>query len=483
MESVRQKIENPTGLLASYKAASNIGAGAFVPSAGLVALEEGDIRRAGNQAGNHEKIYNIIKTRFHKSGFIALLFDDGPQSREVLDVLAINVGLKGNAPLALDVISAMRNLFMRVVELAAMGDRPNTFAALLNIFRECKKIHIDGDFYKMAAIALAQYMLTNPCFTASRWTNDISIPKTWMLLLMEARVFIGSLSDADDRKRVLGVFQQAIKAQEEKFVEAVEGHPKILKIKSAEKRAKNVARFKLTLANCGELFDSIEPLVDGEDEDASLEEGRDRSFSVTSRASSVGDLNGSLKGDYKQANSDSKAFDGAKATFKRLLQTIEGGGVVGSDYIIATVDGLLRQPLLTQVQSMSKSHFFRENVSTMFGGNKTLRMAHPSLVWVQLVTYARLLAEKNVQSTACLKSLYGAVGEMADVKGWGQVAGHFDSLQHDLKKMPLLQLEQDDDDDAEALFQPPVFKFGLENASTAAGTGGVIKNDYDMFKL
>jgi hypothetical protein len=499
MESVRQKIENPADLLAAYKAASNVGAGlaAFVPSVALCEMEEGNIKRAGNsyaravKDGSQEdknkkthEAYNIIKNRFHKSGFIALLFvsADNPQAREVIDILAINVGLKSNAPLSADGFSAMRSLFLRVIKHDAIKDRQDTFAALINIFRDCKKIDINSDFYKMVAIALAQFMLTNSCFTESRWKNDISIPKTWMLLLMEARVFIGSLSDAEDRHRVLSVFQKAIKEQERKFVKSVSEHSQIVKM-SDEKQEKNIERFQLTLADCNELFDPIEPLVVDEDESASSVVERDRVDSAVSRASSVGDIDSSLKDDVRQAKFDLKAFRGAKAQFKEMLQFAEGGTRESSAFIIATVDGYLRRPLLTQQQFVSDSVFSPGSMNTLFGGNKAFRMAHPSLVWVQLVTYARLLAEQSSECAVCLGGVYKIIGEMAEYKGWGQMNRHFCALGDDLKKMPLLQISLDDDPlpAGKGSARSSAFDFGTEGVSSSAAK--VVQFEQEVYKL
>lgn len=472
MNTSREEIQSPADLLPQYTAATRIGAGlaAFVPSVGLVDVEKGDIARAGNSynrkgATQEDKdkktreAHKLIKNRFHKSGFIALLFDDNPHSREVLDVLAINIGLKSNTSLVLDVLSDMHSLFLRAVEVGAVNDRPSIFRALQDIFRKCEGVTVDSDFYKMAAIALAQFMLTQPCFTRSRWTNDISIPKTWKLVLMEARVFIGSLSDAEDRQRVLSVFKAAIKRQEENFVEAVRQHPQIVKIKSDEMREKNIARFKLTLADCSELFNPIEPFspqelrgMEGMDEETRSNRS-DSVSSVSSVLSTMSDVvNADLKSDARQVKSDLKAFKGAKEQFIKLLRALETGNVRGNleysaaaseEYVIAAVDGYLRQHALVEVQSASKSFFSPGNLTTVFGSK--LYMAHPSLVWLQLVAYARLLAEKNVQSTSCLARLYEIIGDMARCKGWGPMLDQLEYLKSGLKKKPLIQFDFEDD--------------------------------------
>lgn len=441
MESLRGKIESLDELLTSYQAASKVGNQhiAFVSSAALVDLDQGNIRRAGNQK-NYEKIYGLVKSRFHNSGFIALIFFNDSVSREVLDTLAVRVGLKGGLPLSERNLDSMRQLFLRVIVNDAMYDRANTFSELKNIFRECKKIvGGDGDFYKMAAIALAQYMLTNPCFTEPRHPSNLSIPKTWMLLLMEARVFIGSLADAGDRERVLTVFQQAIKGQEERFLASARKHPAIVKIQSVERRARKVAKFELTLADCSELFNPEIRNVKIVPKDLLVADGpRERSGSVDSTTSID-----STVSSYEQVTMDLLKFGQAKQRLSGMLKSVEGGESIESGTLINLVRSYLQQPFFAEHQSGSSLY---TSAATFLGRYAKVPVAHPSLVWIQLITYARLLAETMVRNKPCLIELYSIVDDMAKCKGWGGVRRHFESLSGDLQKtVPSLQgLELDD---------------------------------------
>lgn len=433
MHGARCIIENEHGLLAIYKAVSNLGFSrhSFVSSRDDYCSELAAIEAEREKIS---AIYDIIKKRFHMSGFIALLGANDAQAGEI-ELFAINVGLKSAAALDSSVLEPMRQLLKRVDGSDAIKNRASTFVALQNVFRSCKKIALDGDLYKMVAIALAQFMLTNPCFTASRYTPDASIPKTWKLLLMEARVFIGSLKSTDDRKRVLEVFQQAIKAQEERFIEAVKKHPSVLKIQDAQKRQQKIERFEATLADCNKLFSPAVP----EASVSSPAQITNCSFFDEAEEPRESLLRDSLVTGYAEAHFDLKKFGKAKGELSELLARVESAkGKLTSDFLLQLVEGYLRYDFVVEPQSMSQSIFSYARLNAFFGGVIRFASAHPSMVWVQLITYARLLAEQCDDSRGCLAALYEKVDEMAEHKGWGQVKEHFSYLSRDVQAKPAL---------------------------------------------
>lgn len=540
MQAQRTKIENGYGLGVRFD-----GVGFFDNDHYIFAPTVDDVKQSiANNQNDHEKVSSIIKNYFHIYGFTSLLSlpvaekqtDEQRRQEEAIEILAVNVGLKTNASLSQEILNKMKGLYSRVVAENAVAERPNLFVVIQNIFRECRRERMDndGDFYKMAAIALAQLMLTSSCFTASRSSHDASVPKTWKLLMMEARVFIGSLSDTDNRRRVLLVFQKAITEQEGKFILAASQHSLVQKLKDPSVRAEKIERFMATLANCSELFnpdiidessleqnrqerlmqlyqgvndssdpdydesrfdlkkfgdaklaladmlkdlelrlalsekvkglyEEITPLVKSED----LEHRRTLAEKVSAIEVRIAVLNGPRDFEEKAAleqllsnfglkppseearlkSASSGGEDFALASFKSDAQGNESpdkdldplrARPLCATNLIKVVTSYLQKPLLSKPQSMSQAIFSIANMTTMFrarcASEKKVSYCHPPMVWVQLVTYARLLAEKSSNPAGCLKELYQMVKDMAVRKGWGQAYDHFYFLNLHLEK-------------------------------------------------